>query len=220
MPRKRTQRGHRFRHSNKGRLPQAVRERLLKQAGLEQDDRAAPLLIEEVEHALTEAMDFRDSVDRGPSAAEQAELLGRVERAAGALERALLELDQGSLMSIGLARFVDAEHDRPKVEDLVALRSAAKEERERCLRYKRTGRPLDQARNMAMEELAQVFRHRARVGKNYAYELQVFVGEALSAAGFAIANEKKRNKERGLREKALSDKISRRIPTPLRTKRT
>lgn len=216
MPRKRTQKGHRFRHG-KRRLPGPLRMELLSIAGIPEDDRAAPLLIEEVEEALSEAMDFRDSVDRGPSAAEQAKLLGRVESAASALERALLELDQGSLMSIGLAAFVDAEHDLPRVEDLVALRDAAKRERERCLGQKRTGRPIEQARDMAMEELARAFRKRARVGKNYAYELQVFVGTALRAAGFAI---EKRAKERGSSEKAISDKVRRRIRADLRTKGT
>src|SRR5690242_13536253 len=165
----RAPRAHRFTHDRLS-IARAALAELAELAGLEPDSAKGRELAADVVEQLSDAANFRDSVERGPTLAGQAALLKNVEDAAAALEGALLDLDQASLMF--LPAFLRDEDDRPVVDDIAAIRSAAKKERERCEREARKGRPgSTEGRDMAIENLARVFHRRASRSINGYYRI-------------------------------------------------
>jgi hypothetical protein len=193
MPTKpRIVRGHRFTHK-KGRLAQRTRDELIHTAGLDPSSPDALVLIIDVEGALSDAANLRDSVERGPTSAGQAALLHDVEKAAHALERALLDLDQGSLVALD-SPFVDAQTDTAVVKDLVDLRDACRELRTETLKGSRRGRIADDSRDEAIRLLSAIFHEQAdpSINGEYGSALLSFIATALEAAQFVAPGVGKR----------------------------
>jgi hypothetical protein len=186
MPTKpRPKKGHRFIDTPKLRLGQRTREELLYTAG-EPRGRAAAELIREVEETLAEAVRLRHDADRGPTDAGRAALLHEVEKAARALERALLDLDQSSLMELD-TKFIDHHNEVLLLDDIVYLYEDAKEERARLLKSSRRGRAKEETRDYAIKSLAGAFHQHADPSINGEYRIALleFVGIALRAAKFS-----------------------------------
>lgn len=187
MPtRPRAPKAHRF-TDDPIRLSQRRLADLAEHAGLSVDSAKGRALTDDVVEQLSDAANLHRSLERGPSSAGQAVLLRKVEEAAAALERALLDLDQGSLME--MPRFVLDDDDRPRLDAIASVRLAAKREREWCERGRRKGRPSStQGRGMAIEQLARVFHRRASpsINDHYRIALHDFIEAGLRAAGFNV----------------------------------
>jgi hypothetical protein len=217
MPTKpRIVKGHRYTHK-KGRLGARQRDELADTAGCAPGSLDALVLIDEVEDALSDAANLRDSVERGPTSAAIAELLRRVEESAHALERALLDLDQGSLMNID-SPFVD-DNDEPVVDDLVELRSAAKQLRADQLKDSRRGRGAEGARDEAIKVLAAIFHERSApsINGHYRSALLSFIGSALEAAKFVAPGVGKTGRRR--HDRTEGRKTWTRVPRECKTPR-
>ncbi len=182
----RAPKAHRFTHAPIT-LSKATLSELVELAGLELGTAKGRELADDAIEHLSEAANFRDSVERGPTIAGQAVLLKNVEQAAAALERALLDLDHASLMY--MPAFLKDEDERPRVDQIAIIRSAAKRERQRCERGRRKGRPTStESRDMAIENLAWAFHEQASSSINGYYRIALldFVAAGLRAAGFSV----------------------------------
>ena len=197
MPTKpRAPRAHRY-TSTKVRLTGHQRDLLAGLAGLPKGAKA-DALIAEVERDLSDAASFRDSVEQAPSDAGQAELLLSVEQAANALQRALLDLDQGSWFFLSdrlrddkqfsapscLLHDPSDEGEHANVEELSALARCARARRQAVLKGAKKGRGVEEARKQAIDGVATAFHAHAEPRRDGQSNAVKFVSAALAAAGF------------------------------------